>query len=404
MTEVQAPGQTLKLTTNTFTGECERQIRHWLNECHSSHELCKEDWRAKHSFPRRLLNVGRDTHEVFLEDTTSRPHRPRYATLSHCWQAGITTKLTKETAMQLTRGWPLSQFPKRFQDAVSIARWMKADYVWIDALCIAQDSPEDWIRECNSVGDIYANSYCNIAATSAESDRGYFTERHVEMIESHTIANPQSNDISQTHIIGYDDFWSNSLLDTVLHTRGWVYQERLLSPRTIHFGQEQMFWDCRCVMACEAYPEGIPEQFCNQRTRAWRQFDAMLRSATTGSIAASNPRSMLQIVLHSVSRLWTRPSKQFPIDTTSTDSVWSRMIECYMESRLSYGTDKLVAISGIAQIVHRLTGEPYLAGHWENAQLAQSLLWYALARKQADGSPSIRSAPAGCPEYRAASW
>jgi hypothetical protein len=29
-----------------------------------------------------------------------------------------------------------------------------------------------------------------------------------------------------------------------LSSRGWVLQERLLSPRTLHYGKEQMFWEC----------------------------------------------------------------------------------------------------------------------------------------------------------------
>jgi hypothetical protein len=220
------------------------------------------------------------------------------------------------------------------------------------------------------------------------------------------ISIPRSNDSTATHVVGYDDFWSNSLLDTPLHNRGWVLQERLLSPRTIHFGQEQIFWECRCEMACEAYPKGIPVQFRNRRTHAWRQSDQMLDPKNKKLTGHSSQHSTLwqKFSGYSSSLFWSRYPKQAATSPVWAYEIWSKTIERYMECKLSFGEDKLVAISGIAQKVAEATEERYLAGLWDNTMLAQSLLWYVLGRRQADSTPSVRSPSQGNRNYRAPSW
>lgn len=380
------------------------QIRSWLTNCCKKHVSCNQDWRTARSYPTRLLNIDREEGKVYLESLSAK--RPQYATLSHCWRAGMTTKLTASTYEILKQGLPVSELPQRFRDATSITSWMGIKYLWIDALCIIQDSEEDWLSESVRMGDIYANSYCNIAATSADTRKGCFTRRHIEMVEPYSISSPRADGIAVTYVIGYDDFWSNSLLDTTLHTRGWVLQERLLSPRTIHFGQEQMFWECRCEMACEAYPESIPSQFRNWRTRTWRQSDQMLDPAKKTSTDHSlHQRYVPHILSRYVSRLLLPANQKKSItQPTWAYGIWSKTIERYMECELSFQADKLVAISGIAQKLAELTNERYLAGLWENPMLPQSLLWYVLGRRKADSTESVRSASAGSPNYRAPSW
>jgi len=310
--------------------------------------------------------------------------------------------LTENTLQSLRQGLAISELPRRFQDALAIARWMQVNYVWIDALCILQDSEEDWLKQSTIMGDIYANCYCNIAATSGDPKKGCFTDRSTEMVEPYFISNPRADDNARTYVVGYDDFWSNSLLDTDLHKRAWVLQERLLSPRAIHFGQEQIFWECRCEKACEAYPQGIPEQFSNWRIRSWRQSDAMLDPAERQPMA--DPEQYPSLLGRLLQFLTKAKPRSVPLDAASIYKIWSKTIERYMECELTYSEDKLVALSGIAQRVTGATNERYLAGLWDNPLLASSLLWYVVARKQANGTRSTRAPSLGKPGYRAPSW
>ena len=400
--DIQVPREPLGLTPNTFSGKCEAQVREWLQECskEQAHSKCRQDWRTQHDYSFRLLRIDPvDADHLHLEAFHSGDRLPAYVTMSHCWtsRAAMATKLLRTTEASFKDGLPVLTLPKKFQDAVAIARWMQIDYIWIDALCIIQDEDsDDWRIQSSIMGEIYANSYCNIAATSADPEAGCFTTRDISIVEPHPIADPRSTLPDHGHVIGYDDFWCNSLLDTTLHTRAWVLQERLLSPRTIYFGQEQMFWECRCVMACEAYPKGIPQVFRNQRMQSWRLSDQLL-----------DPAYRLSRSTFRWSSLWSwlglrtsSPSQQphWAYDT------WSRIIERYMECDLTYGHDKLVAISGIAQKVRQTTGERYLAGHWENPLLAQSLLWYVPSRRQANSKSSVRPAAVDSSHYRAPTW
>ena len=275
------------------------------------------------------------------------------------------------------------------------ARWMGIHYLWIDALCIIQDSEHDWQVQSNVMGDIYAGSYCNIAAMNESNHDGFLRERRIEIIEPFLIRDPETPSSCTKFVIGYDDFWCNNLLSAPLHNRAWVLQERQLSPRTVHFG-EQIFWECREHKACEAYPYGIPEEFSNQRTKAWRQGEQVF-----------NPKSRLpqRSWLAAFSAFfWQQKSvaKLFP--QREAYEYWSIAVEAYMQGELSYARDKSVAIQGLANRVRATTGERYLAGLWDGPDLAHSLLWYVPAREQANGWSSVKYPPFGMKGSRAPSW
>ncbi len=52
----------------------------------------------------------------------------------------------------------IAQLPKNFADAIQIARDLGFSYLWIDSLCIIQDSDDDMKREIAKMGSIYAGA------------------------------------------------------------------------------------------------------------------------------------------------------------------------------------------------------------------------------------------------------
>jgi len=42
-----------------------------------------------------------------------------------------------------------------------------------------------------------------------------------------------------------------------LNARAWVFQERLLAPRALHYAGRDLFWECKAVLASGAYPKGV---------------------------------------------------------------------------------------------------------------------------------------------------
>jgi hypothetical protein len=70
------------------------------------------------------------------------------------------------------------ELPVTFQHAVQITRQLGYDFLWIDSLCIIQDSTSDWYLESAIMGDIYAGGFCNISAVAGQdSQDGCFAVR-----------------------------------------------------------------------------------------------------------------------------------------------------------------------------------------------------------------------------------
>jgi hypothetical protein len=63
--------------------------------------------------------------------------------LSYCWGADQPQKLTTKSKEGLKQGFQSQELPQTLQDAIRITAATGLKYIWIDAMCILQDSPED---------------------------------------------------------------------------------------------------------------------------------------------------------------------------------------------------------------------------------------------------------------------
>lgn len=66
-----------------------------------------------------------------------------YITLSHCWGGGALFALTIETLSSALSAIDMGVLPKTIADAIEITRRLGFRYLWMDSLCIVQDSMED---------------------------------------------------------------------------------------------------------------------------------------------------------------------------------------------------------------------------------------------------------------------
>lgn len=142
----------------------------WLQKCCRLHDICCTTADCPGSErPTRLVSVK--DHTIKLVLTEEWVTMPPYATLSYCWGTEKFMMLkTKNLADFLVRI-PHEEAPKTFQDAIMVTRRLGVEYIWIDALCIIQDSPDnvDWSHASKSMCSVYSRSHINIAAPSAES-------------------------------------------------------------------------------------------------------------------------------------------------------------------------------------------------------------------------------------------
>lgn len=150
----------------------------WIQDCITNHDRC-ESRRRNLKSPTRLLELCQPSPDhVRLIETSNLSCKPTYMTLSHCWGSAIFLKLTAGTFSQFTIGIPLTSLPKTFQDAANVAWQLGSKYLWIDSLCIRQDSLSDWQQEAATMNDVYAGSLCNIVASaSSDSNGGCFRKR-----------------------------------------------------------------------------------------------------------------------------------------------------------------------------------------------------------------------------------
>jgi Heterokaryon incompatibility protein (HET) len=314
-------------------------------------------------FPKRLLEIR--TSQVRLTETSNEvPDRP-YATLSHCWGSHPTFQiLTAENLSKLKTEVHLESLPRTFRDAIEVCRGLEIKYLWIDSLCIIQrgkGSIEDWQVHIRSMREIYASGLVNISADRAScAEDGFLHPRDPESIRPITIfeANPSQSTLSVIDL----ELARSSLMESPIAKRGWVLQERLLSPRVLHFTPRQLFWECcELPLACEMYPSGVP-RLADQQNLNFAPFD---------------------------------------ITSLSSDShmEWYRIIEDYTNRKLTYpDKDKFAALVGVAQKVRKKKNDRYIAGLFQS-HLPDALLWCIHPRfaRETDGSPQTNP-------YRAPSW
>lgn len=313
----------------------------WLAICSESHQSCRSE--QQHRPPSRLVSIG--SNAVKLVITKGLQTLPRYATLSYCWGQKPFTKLKRHNLdIFLDRGIPLEELPQTFVDAIDVTRQLGLEFIWIDALCIIQEETDniDWEIEAGHMRSVYGGSFVNLAASTATSVHSGFLQRP----KYHTgfIARVTTSDRCTVQRFQCASIYEEATTETHLASRAWAFQERLLPPRTIHFGDMGLFWECRSQISSEFLPDAL--------------------SDLRGSILIS--------------------PEQEPLD-------WTRIVSQYSRTALTYSSDRLPALSGIAARQHEVTGDKYLAGMWSSSLITQ-LPWYRLS--------SIRHRPM----WRAPTW
>jgi hypothetical protein len=233
----------------------------WIHCCEATHTGCRER-REQQSLqstsldslftPTRWVHVqgaGNELSLVQLTATAELDGQPQCLTLSHCWGGADIIRLTQHTHASYKIAIPKDQLPTTFQDALLITMKLGYEYIWIDSLCIIQDSKEDWSREAAVMGDIYWNSTCTIAAVAArDSHEGCFQERNALSFLPCQLV-PESEGVAGIYV------QSGRNHREPLHSRAWVLQERCLSTRTLSFGSNQISWDGIDGFASESSPE-----------------------------------------------------------------------------------------------------------------------------------------------------
>lgn len=324
--------------TSTNSEASWKQILRWVEQCPLDHHSCNARIRhdSRDRKPTRLLFVGDLVNPSvnLCETKTLDLSRTEYMTLSHCWGDGVPLRLLHENYNRFLAGIEFSEIPKTFQDAIDATRRLSVQYIWIDSLCIIQDSREDWLHESAKMHHIYQNSYLNLmAAASSNSHGGLYSSKYSFLSIPFLVP---LKDPHKPKLAWYPHMTAKreNLKDLTLFTRGWVMQERVLARRNLIFGEE-IHWEC--------YDSSGSENFL------------------TGSA--------LEKRLHTV----------VGETDASRRSVWQNIVKDYSRLNLTFASDRLIAIAGMAAELGSIWdgGVQYHAGLW-SFHLRSSLLWYSM--------------------------
>ncbi|KAH7018056.1 heterokaryon incompatibility protein-domain-containing protein [Microdochium trichocladiopsis] len=401
------------LTKSTASPEAFSQIRSWIALCDECHGHCQKHRSTNSGRPTRLILIDRTDVVSPVVRLVNSPPSPKYMALSYRWGATGSagnisptknldvTMLNAQTEATLRAGIPVSSLRRTIRDACTVASELNIHYLWVDRMCIIQDSREDWQREAGHMATVYKSATVTLAASCASNeDHGIFRNRRADRLQPlrlHALSSgappdsliatyakfrrsrpgslsPGSSSSPGSYYVYSDlphqnDRYRGKL--GYLGDRGWVYQERLLSPRIVYFSEEQVYWECR--------ESEINEIAC-------------LSSHYRHHLGRSRPWDLVSV----------GHDRQLQLQGDEK-ARWHRCVQHYGRLELTFPQDRLTALSGLAKEyfdtqrgyrrIQSGKGKPerYYAGLWEQTFL-DDLCWYAT------------TTPILLPEYVAPSW
>ncbi|KAK3679060.1 hypothetical protein LTR78_001513 [Recurvomyces mirabilis] len=319
-------------------------VKDWVKECCEAHSSCGSVLDVSEERVR-LLNASLITPVAQVPDH-------RYTALSHRWgtMAGKSTTTTTNVSA-LCKGIPFHMFPPTFRDAIEATKLLGVRYLWIDSLCIVQDSPEDWARECQNMGSYYRDSWLTLAALDSNCSWERFladraAPRTVEMRRAHWSTPSPPVDVltmrrqppDRKHIFQY----------AALNSRGWVLQERLLATRVLNYSRSGLYWEC---------------QTCSRQETS--TIEDRSRVSLADLVTSEGADFKRVLALHTGAA----------ISTKTEFMLWKHLVRQATKRELTFVEDKLPSLSGLAAVIAMRTKASYLAGIW--AQDLTGLVWYA---------------------------
>ncbi|KAL5331182.1 hypothetical protein ACEPPN_000711 [Leptodophora sp. 'Broadleaf-Isolate-01'] len=329
--------------------------------------------------PTRLINV-QSPSQPFLQ-VMEGLFEP-YLALSYRWGESMKGQTLTCHYEAFQHCLPLNDIPRTCLDAIQIARILGYKYLWIDAFCIIQNDETDKARELGKMGDIYRYAVLTLYAKgSPNSDSGLFAQQddHIELEVSATAK--QSIETTKATLASRSDG------PDYLEGRGWVLQETVLSSRRLAFGN-WMSWKCTMARADEVSP--IPRARHNVLTDGFASDVEKLR------LWIFAPKQMRAAQRQSLLR-WNE-----------FDS-WYAIVEIYSVTNLTYVSDNLPALSGLAKLLRQAHGATYAAGLWKD-DIQVGLTWYVASNDERnvpwsrDLAPSWSWAAVGKLRIKFRSW
>lgn len=357
---------------------CMNMASAWLEAC-ARHTSCSP--AADAPLPHRLIEIPEDTEQSPRLRISQVSDQGQYVTLSHCWGGGVTFVLKHVNYEGLLRAIDIADLPRNFQDAILITRRLGFKYLWIDALCIIQDSPADWARESAKMAQIYRNGSLMLSAV-AGPDGQYGMLRPRVTVKSHHFG------ANKALLFQNTPEWTAAGMPygRPLDTRAWCFQERVMAPRILHFEKHKLGWECASAKHTEETALA-PKSF---GSREWFEKAELEPFMRPGAAVMTMPYTRTRVV---------RDAR----DLQQRLNAYYECVEQYTSRNLTKNTDKLPAFSGLTSALRVPELGAYLAGLWE-ADLVHGLDWRLNSFVPMEKRPEFMQVGPPHGEYIGPSW
>ncbi|UKZ49719.1 hypothetical protein TrVGV298_003967 [Trichoderma virens] len=290
------------------------------------------------TLPKRVLGLGEPSFnnnlsspqaDLKLRETAG--EQGIYTTLSYCWGQYDKCRSLKANLYAHKHNIVFNELPSVFQQAITFTRALQIRYLWIDALCIVQDDSDDFTREIAIMDDIYKGGFCRIAITSCKAPTESFwpPKPIVTSVELPRELSLRSSPRFTSRYVTLPKSYQQDVGSGYLNQRGWVLQERLLSPRTIHFTQDHIYYEDEDEIIAE---DGVSGHF------QWQSSVEKTRNISRRDLF---PRRGME--------------KWESVDMTPISrDPWLKVAEAFSKTHLTRQTDKCIALYGLVKEFQRI--------------------------------------------------
>jgi hypothetical protein len=229
----------------------------WLSHCQRVHSDCGDGHRWDRTAGELKKNGQFRLIDVNSMCVVSATPGCSYVALSYVWGASQTLRAKKADFIKSKNGGMhlnLSsvKLPRTIDHAIQVTKLLKEKYLWVDAICIMQDDPEELANNISAMDLIYKASKITIVAAAGDNSEvglpGLLPgSRAVEQIRENvngiTLMVPQP----ELESLLSKSTWS---------TRAWTFQEERLSKRKLVFIDGLVYYKCAEDTWCEDIFEG----------------------------------------------------------------------------------------------------------------------------------------------------
>lgn len=214
---------------------------------------------------------------------------------------------------------------------------------------IVQDDFEDWFETAGAMARIYAEAYVVIGASASTDCTGGL----------HTKWERPSKEIIPGSRVFVQVLWApplfklrdgTSFTALPLFTRGWIYQERVMAQRFVHFVANRIVWECPTR---QTFPDraSSSKKVHSYPGYAYRYLNGQFDEYIIKGVEHGTPLG------------------------------WHATFEAYSSLQLTFDKDRLPAVSALVrrELSTRRKNDEYVAGMWK-ATILEDLGWYTLYR------------------------